>query len=85
MEMEGSTSVKSWLRCYRCWSQDLEVQVLLDGKPVPASVAGADVQGGQVTVRGQRLYSLVSLPGDEQHTLKVVVPPGVSAYDFTFG
>ena len=53
--------------------------------PVKVSVAGADVQGGQVTVRGQRLYSLVSLPGDEQHTLKVVVPPGVSAYDFTFG
>jgi len=62
-----------------------QVQVLLDGKPVPATVAGADVHGGQVTVRGQRLYSLVSLPGDEQHSLKVVVPPGVSAYDFTFG
>jgi hypothetical protein len=28
--MEGSTdqeTVRSWLRCYRCWSQNLEVQV----------------------------------------------------------
>ncbi len=31
MEMEGSTSVKSWLRCYRCWSQNLEVQVHYEG------------------------------------------------------
>jgi hypothetical protein len=59
--------------------------VLLDGKAVPAGAAGTDVRGGLVTVQGQRLYSLVSLPGDEQHALTVVVPPGVKAYDFTFG
>src|SRR5579875_1372361 len=29
--MEGSTSVKSWLRGYRCWSQNLEVQVHYEG------------------------------------------------------
>ncbi len=62
-----------------------QVRVLLDGKPIPTSVAGSDVRNGLVTVTGQRLYSLVSLPGDEQHTLAVVAPPGVSAYDFTFG
>ena len=38
-----------------------------------------------VMVRHQRLYSLVSLPAAEQHALTVQVPPGVSAYDFTFG
>jgi hypothetical protein len=62
-----------------------QVRVLLDGKAIPASVAGADVHNGLVTVQGQRLYSLVSLAGDEQHALTVVVPPGVKAYDFTFG
>ena len=51
---------------------------------LPAS-AGADVHGGVVTVTGQRLYSLVSLPGAQQHSLTIQVPPGVSAYDFTFG
>src|SRR5205085_7961703 len=34
--MEGSTesereSVRSWLRCYRCWSTNLEVQVHYEG------------------------------------------------------
>ena len=29
--MEHSTSVRSWLRCYRCWSQNLEVQVHYEG------------------------------------------------------
>jgi cytochrome c biogenesis protein CcdA/thiol-disulfide isomerase/thioredoxin len=61
------------------------VRVLMDGKPIPSSVAGADVHHGLVTVRSQRLYSLVSLPGDQSHVLQLDVPPGVSAYDFTFG
>ena len=62
------------------------VKVLLDGKPITARAAGADVRpGGLVTVRGQRLYSLVSAPTDVTATIKVLVPPNVSAYDFTFG
>jgi hypothetical protein len=60
--------------------------VLLDGRPVGPGTAGADVKrGGFVTVQGQRLYSLVALHTAEQHELTVEVPPGVSAYDFTFG
>ena len=61
------------------------VRVLLDGQPISAARAGKDVHNGVVTVVGQRLYSLVSLGQDEQHALTVEVPPGVSAYDFTFG
>jgi thiol-disulfide isomerase/thioredoxin len=62
-----------------------QVRVLLDGRPIAAASAGRDVHGGLVTVQGQRLYSLVSLPGAQEHSLEVDVPPGVSAYDFTFG
>jgi cytochrome c biogenesis protein CcdA/thiol-disulfide isomerase/thioredoxin len=62
------------------------VKVLLDGKPISAREAGADVRpGGLVTVRGQRLYSLVSAPTDVTATIKLLIPPKVSAYDFTFG
>ncbi|MHB1571023.1 MAG: hypothetical protein ACYC0H_17720 [Solirubrobacteraceae bacterium] len=61
------------------------VQVLLDGRPITAADAGSDVHNGYVTVVGQRLYSLVSLPSDQRRTLTIEVPPGVSAYDFTFG
>jgi thiol-disulfide isomerase/thioredoxin len=61
------------------------VHVLLDGHPISASDAGSDVHGGVVTVQGQRLYSLVSLPSAQGHALKLKIPPGVNAYDFTFG
>ena len=61
------------------------VDVRLDGRPIAAAAAGADVHGGVVTVRGQRLYDLVAMPTDEQRLLTVQVPPGVRAYDFTFG
>jgi hypothetical protein len=29
--MEGSVQARAWLRCYRCWSTDLEVQVHYEG------------------------------------------------------
>ncbi len=51
-------------------------------RPPPA---GSDVHNGVVTVPGQRLYSLISLPDDQQQTFTIQIPPGVSAYDFTFG
>ncbi|HWE33486.1 MAG TPA: cytochrome c biogenesis protein CcdA [Solirubrobacteraceae bacterium] len=60
-------------------------EVLLDGRPLPNKDAGADVHNGRFTVVGQRLYSLVSFPSDEQAIVTVVIPHGVSAYDFTFG
>ena len=63
----------------------LPVRVLLDGRPVAARDAGADVHGGVVTVRRQRLYSLVSLPADERHHLTLRLAPGVTGYAFTFG
>ena len=61
------------------------VHVLLDGKPVKDSDAGADVHGGRATVTGQRLYTLVSLPRDGRHRLTLRLAPGVSGYAFTFG
>jgi cytochrome c biogenesis protein CcdA/thiol-disulfide isomerase/thioredoxin len=63
----------------------LPVQVLLDGHPISAADAGADVHDGVVEVRRQRLYSLVSLPGDERHHLTLQFAPGVTGYAFTFG
>ena len=38
-----------------------------------------------VTVRRQRLYTLVSLPRDERHRLSLRFAPGVTGYAFTFG
>jgi hypothetical protein len=50
------------------------VQVLVDGRRVR-----------DVTVTGQRLYPLVSLPRLRRFRLTLRVAPGVSAYAFTFG
>jgi cytochrome c biogenesis protein CcdA/thiol-disulfide isomerase/thioredoxin len=61
------------------------VRVLLNGRPIRAGAAGADVRNGAVVVRGQRLYGLISFPSAEQQTFTLEIPEGVSAYDFTFG
>jgi cytochrome c biogenesis protein CcdA/thiol-disulfide isomerase/thioredoxin len=50
------------------------VRVLLNGHPYRI-----------VTVVGQRLYQLISLPSDQRGVVTVQLPAGVSAYDFTFG
>jgi cytochrome c biogenesis protein CcdA/thiol-disulfide isomerase/thioredoxin len=60
-------------------------EVLLDGKPIPNKYAGADVHNGRFTVSGQRLYSLVSFPSDEQAIITVVGPRGGSPDDMTIG
>jgi thiol-disulfide isomerase/thioredoxin len=63
----------------------LAVTVLLDGKPIAGS-AGADVSGGVVTVRDERLYALVQGSDYGEHILELAVPaPGLKAYTFTFG
>jgi cytochrome c biogenesis protein CcdA/thiol-disulfide isomerase/thioredoxin len=66
-------------------NQPRTARVLLNGKPIQPADAGSDVHNGLVTVRGQRLYSLISLPTDQQQTFTIQIPPGISAYDFTFG
>jgi cytochrome c biogenesis protein CcdA/thiol-disulfide isomerase/thioredoxin len=62
-----------------------DVRVLLDGRPIAADRAGADVRRGVVRVDRQRLYHLVSAPASEHQALTLRVAPGVQAYAFTFG
>jgi cytochrome c biogenesis protein CcdA/thiol-disulfide isomerase/thioredoxin len=61
------------------------VRVRLDGRPIPDRLAGADVHGGVVRVRAQRLYRLVDLRRAGSHRLTLDLAPGVRAYAFTFG
>jgi cytochrome c biogenesis protein CcdA/thiol-disulfide isomerase/thioredoxin len=61
------------------------VRVLLDGEPIPARLAGEDVEDGVVTVDEQRLYDLVDLPEVQQRRLRLVPESGVEGYAFTFG
>jgi len=70
----GFQAAKVYLVMTSAGNVPRRVTVLLDGRPYSA-----------VTVSRQQLYTLVSLPNDQQHALTVQIPPGVSAYDFTFG
>jgi cytochrome c biogenesis protein CcdA/thiol-disulfide isomerase/thioredoxin len=63
----------------------LPVRVLLDGRPISRADAGSDVHGGVLTVRGQRLYTLVSLAHSERRHLALRFAPAISGYAFTFG
>jgi cytochrome c biogenesis protein CcdA/thiol-disulfide isomerase/thioredoxin len=62
-----------------------DVRVLLDGKPIPDSLAGQDVHGGAATISNQRLYRLVDLPRAGRHLLTLRFAPGIAGYAFTFG
>jgi hypothetical protein len=66
-------------------SRPMPVRVLLDGRPIPGTLAGDDVHGSVATVSFQRLYRLVNLPRVERHTLTVEPAGGVAGYAFTFG
>ena len=61
------------------------VRVGLDGRPLRARDAGADVRNGRLVVRRQRLYSLVRLREPGRHVLTLSFAPGVAGYAFTFG
>ena len=61
------------------------VRVLLDGKPIPPSEEGTDVHAGIVSPSSERLYTLVSLPSVQRHTLTLQPQAGTRVYDFTFG
>ncbi|MNI55898.1 hypothetical protein D3C73_1108760 [compost metagenome] len=63
-------------------------RVLLDGKPLPAADAGADVAAdGTGTVNEHRLYQLIRQRGTiGPHRFEIeFLDAGVQAYAFTFG
>jgi cytochrome c biogenesis protein CcdA/thiol-disulfide isomerase/thioredoxin len=61
------------------------LHVSLDGRPIAARLAGADVHGALARISRQRLYRLVDLPRVGQHILVLRFAPGISGYAFTFG
>ena len=62
-----------------------ELEVLLDGQPIPDELAGDDVSDATATITNQRLYRLVDLPAAGQHTLELRFDDGIEGYAFTFG
>ncbi|HEY0907888.1 MAG TPA: redoxin domain-containing protein [Candidatus Paceibacterota bacterium] len=68
----------------------MDVEVLVDGKPVAASDRGEDVRAfgnrSVVTVSESRLYSLYAGAASGRHTITLIAPgKGLRAFAFTFG
>jgi len=67
-------------------NKSAKVKVFLDGKPVDSLNAGVDVSSGIVIVDKDRLYELVNLDSQEEHTLRLEFETsGVEVFAFTFG
>ena len=66
-------------------TNESELQILFDGKPVTSENAGTDVLDGTVHISGDRLYNLISSNDAGAHTLTIVAKSGFEIYTFTFG
>jgi len=68
-------------------SENDNVTILLDGKPVSSAQAGEDVVDGVVRVTEPRLYELIHLKNTStDHVLKIIFnTPGTEVFAFTFG
>jgi hypothetical protein len=65
-------------------TKPLMVKLLLNDKPV-VSGKGKDVNNSQISVSGNRLYSLIQSPTMEEGVLELMTTsPGVEMYTFTF-
>lgn len=63
-----------------------QLQVFLDGDPVPDEIAGYSIADGMLTVEGPALYNIVEGDVSESHTMRIVIDePGFEMYTFTFG
>jgi hypothetical protein len=63
--MDGSTEVRSWLRCYRCWSQNLELQVQYEG--IHRIDADTGERGEVVDERQEAAVQCVDCLHDQPH------------------
>ncbi|MFB6283273.1 MAG: redoxin domain-containing protein [Halobacteria archaeon] len=67
-------------------SSPTEVEVKIDGEPIPERIAGDDVENGTITVKEDQLYDVVQDDEYARHKLELTVDgEGLEAYTFTFG
>jgi len=67
-------------------AEGANIQVKLEGFPLPANFAGIDADGsGFVTINEQRLYNIISAPDYMTRMMEIDAQPGFGLYTFTFG
>ncbi|HEX3318605.1 MAG TPA: cytochrome c biogenesis protein DipZ [Solirubrobacteraceae bacterium] len=85
--LESATAVRGATLLLRYHARD--VYLVLSARPGARSQRLDGSLDGRplalVTVTNQRLYTVVAQPRAGDHLLRLHLPPGLSAYDFTFG
>lgn len=67
-------------------NKSITAKIKLNGKLISAKDAGKDVNNGNLTVTGHRLYHLISQSKIQNGLLEIdITDPGLEAYAFTFG
>ena len=68
-------------------SSNAELEIFLDGEPLPSKYAGADVvNGNKIFIEGSDLYNIISSNEANSHLLEISVSDtGFEIYTFTFG
>ena len=64
-----------------------ELEILLDGKPLPVDYAGLDIsEGSTLTVSEAGLYNIINSDTSSSHVLEINVKgKGFQIFTFTFG
>lgn len=63
-----------------------DIEILLDGKPLPAEYAGSDVKNGMLTVNEPGLYNIIDRDSASSHLLELNIKgKGFEMFTFTFG
>ena len=67
-------------------ANNAEIQILLDGKPIPSEYAGTDVIGSVLNVRSPGLYNIIDSTIASTHELELIInSPEFEIFTFTFG
>lgn len=63
------------------------IRIMLDGKALPEKYYTSDMDSdGEIFMDGDRKYDIADFQGEmKQATLSISLPPGISAFTFTFG
>lgn len=63
-----------------------QLEITLDGQPLPQRLAGADIMDGMLVIDGPSLYNIIEGDISEEHTIMIrSSEPGFEIYTFTFG
>ncbi len=67
-------------------SGQTDLEITIDGMPIPPQIRGSDVAGDIVPIRGPALYNIINGQESKSHLIEIQIKDaGFEMYTFTFG